>query len=211
MAEEMKNEVKKENRHSGFATAALVLGIVGIVLSFIPIINNAAFILGVLAVIFGLVSLIKRASKASAFVGLVLGVAACAITLYMQESVSKALDDAISEMDTAFDDLDGSNTDQLLEKSIKVSFGAFSVDNSAFITSTKLPVTVTNLEAETTSYSIHVEAIDANGSRIGDDYIYVNDLGANQSQVFDCFEYISSDEIASYEAASFKVVEVSRY
>lgn len=208
MAEEMKNEEKK---HSGFATAALVLGIVAVVLSFIPIINNIAFILGVLAVIFGLVSLIKRASKASAVAGLILGVVSIAITLYMQDSVSKAVDEAFNEMDSAFDDIDGSNTDQLLAKSINVSFGTFSVDKSSFITSTKLPVTVTNLENETTSYSIHVEAIDADGNRIGDDYIYVNDLGANQSQVFDCFEYISSDEIASYEAASFKVVEVSKY
>ena len=32
-----------ENKKSGLATAGLVLGIIGICLSFIPIINNAAF------------------------------------------------------------------------------------------------------------------------------------------------------------------------
>jgi hypothetical protein len=35
-----------EKEKTGFATAALVLGIIGVVLSFIPIINNAAFVLG---------------------------------------------------------------------------------------------------------------------------------------------------------------------
>ena len=45
---------KIETKKSGFATAGLVLGIIGICLSFIPILNNASFFLGVLAVIFGL-------------------------------------------------------------------------------------------------------------------------------------------------------------
>ena len=55
-------EEKKVNK-SGFAIAALVLGIIGIVFSFIPIINNAAFILGILAAIFAIISLVKKASK----------------------------------------------------------------------------------------------------------------------------------------------------
>ena len=57
---------KIETKKSGFATAGLVLGIIGICLSFIPILNNASFFLGVLAVIFGLISLIKKASKGKA-------------------------------------------------------------------------------------------------------------------------------------------------
>ena len=52
-------EEKKVNK-SGFAIAALVLGIIGIVFSFIPIINNAAFILGILAAIFAIISLVKK-------------------------------------------------------------------------------------------------------------------------------------------------------
>ena len=57
---------------TGFATAALVLGIIGIVLSFIPIINNAAFILGGLALIFAIVALAKRKGVKVAVVALVL-------------------------------------------------------------------------------------------------------------------------------------------
>ena len=63
----------KEKR-SGFATAALVLGIIGICLSFIPILNNASFFLGILAVIFAIVALIKKASKGKAIAGLILGI-----------------------------------------------------------------------------------------------------------------------------------------
>lgn len=211
MADEMKQEIKKEKKHSGLGTAALVLGIIGIVLSFIPIINNAAFVLGLIGALLGIVCLIKRASKTTAAVGLILCVCAMGITLLMQDSFSKALDDASSDLETAFDDLDGSNTDKLLQNSIGVEFDNFVVDKDTYWTNTKLPVKITNKEKETKSFSVHVEAKDPSGNRIGDDYIYVNDLGANQSQMFDCFTYISSDDLAKYETATFSVVEVSMY
>ena len=50
----------KEEKKTGFSVAAMVLGIIGICLSFIPIINNVSFILGVLSVIFAIVSLVKK-------------------------------------------------------------------------------------------------------------------------------------------------------
>lgn len=83
-------EEKKVNK-SGFAIAALVLGIIGIVFSFIPIINNAAFILGILAAIFAIISLVKKASKGKAIASLVLGILAIVITLVMQSAFSKCL------------------------------------------------------------------------------------------------------------------------
>jgi len=201
----------EEKKHSGLGTAALVLGIIGIVFSFIPIINNVAFILAVLGALFAIASLIKKASKGTALAGLILCVGACAITLYMQASVSKALNEASNEIETAFDDLDGTNTDKLLGTSVNVEFGDFVVEKDGYWTNTKLPVTITNQETETTSYSIHVEAVDNNGNRLNEDYITVNDLGPNQSQEFDCFTYISSEDLAKYETASYKVVEVSKY
>lgn len=87
----------EETRKSGFGTAALVLGIIGVVLSFIPIINNIAFILGVLAFIFAIVSLSKKASKGMAIAGLVLAIFACFITYSMQSAIS----DVFSGNDTS--------------------------------------------------------------------------------------------------------------
>ena len=57
------NQENNANKKSGLATAGLVLGIVGICLSFIPILNNASFFLGILALIFGIISLVKKTSK----------------------------------------------------------------------------------------------------------------------------------------------------
>ena len=44
----MSKSVETKNS-SGLATAGMVLGIIGVVLSFIPIINNIAFFIGILA------------------------------------------------------------------------------------------------------------------------------------------------------------------
>ena len=78
----MENEKVKQK--SGFATAALVLGIIGAVLAFIPIINNVAFILGVLALIFAIISLCKKSSIGIAAAGMILAIAAIVITIVMQ-------------------------------------------------------------------------------------------------------------------------------
>lgn len=53
----------KNSEKSGFATASLVLGIIGICTSFIPIVNNVSFILALIAILFAIVSLVKKASK----------------------------------------------------------------------------------------------------------------------------------------------------
>ncbi len=52
-----------EKEKSGFGTASLVLGIIGICTSFIPIINNLSFVLGLMGLLFAIISSIKKASK----------------------------------------------------------------------------------------------------------------------------------------------------
>ena len=134
------------SKSSGFATAGLVLGIIGVCTSFIPIINNLSFVLGVLA------------------------------------------NDA------------------------EVTLGSFEVTEGEYgITNTKLVVTVKNKTSEKKSFDFHIEAVDANGARVGDDYVYANDLASGQSQNFEIFNLVSSDKIEILKNATFKVIEASVY
>lgn len=198
----------EEKRKSSFATAALVLGIIGICLSFIPILNNASFFLGILAVIFVIVSLIKKASKGKAIAGLILGILSVAITLSLQSSWAESLDKVSNDLDDAA----GNNTEEILGSDVDVSIGAFEGSLGDYgIVDSKLPVTVTNKTSKVKSFTIQVEAVDANGSRIATDYIYANSLGANQSQDFDIFTYVSSEDLEAMQSATFNVVEVSMY
>lgn len=74
-----------------------------------------------------------------------------------------------------------------------------------------MPVTVKNLTDEPRSYQVQVEAVNASGDRITQDYAYVNDLGAGQSQTVKAFTYISSDEYDALKKATVKLVSVSQY
>lgn len=81
---------------------AVVFGALGLVLSFIPIINNLAAILGGIGVVLAVVALVgtfrgRKRGKALSVVAAVLCVAAIAITLSMQSAASKAIDDSLKE------------------------------------------------------------------------------------------------------------------
>lgn len=110
-----------KERKSGLATAALVLGIIGICLSFIPVLNNASFFLGIFAVIFAIVCLVKKASKGKAIAGLILGILSVVITLSLQSSWAESLDKVSNDLDNAA----GNNTEEILGRDVDVSIGTF--------------------------------------------------------------------------------------
>lgn len=198
---------REETQKSGLCTAGLVLGIIGVCTSFIPIINNLSFFLGVLAVIFGLVS-IKRASKGKMIATIILGILSIVITLMMQKATSDTLD----TISNSIDNMSGGNTDQVLNTEVDVKLGDFEVTEGDYgLTNTKLTVTVTNKTNETKSFNIQIEAVDENGNRINQDYIYANNLTAGQSQNFDLFQYVSSEQIDAMKNATFNIVEASSY
>lgn len=198
---------KVENKKSGLATAGLVLGIIGICLSFIPILNNASFFLGILAVIFGIIPLIKKASKGKAIAALILGVLSIIITLSLQSSWSESLDKVSEDLDNA----SGENTEEVLKK-VDVNIGSFEVTTDEYgFSETKLVVNITNNASEKKSYNIEIEAVATDGSRIDTDYIYANNLGAGQRQEFEIFTYVDDADLESMKSATFKVIEASMY
>ena len=196
-----------ETQKSSLCTAGLVLGIIGVCTSFIPIINNLSFIIGILAVIFGLIS-IKKASKGKMIATVILGILAIIITLSVQKTVADSLDALSEDLDTA----SGENTEQVLANDVEVVLGDFEATTDEYgLSDTKLTVKVTNKTNETKSFTIQVEAVDANGSRINQDYVYANNLTAGQSQDFDIFQFVSSDQIEAMQNATFNIVEASEY
>ncbi len=197
-----------EKTKSGFGTASLVLGIIGICTSFIPIVNNLSFLLGLIGGIFAIVSLLKKASKGQAIAGIILCVLAIIITINSQ----KALADGLNEVSSNLNKATGASTEEILKNDVNVELGNFEVTKGSYgITNTKLTVKVTNKTSEKKSFSLHIEAVDSTGTRIDDGYVYANDLGAGQSQNFDIFTLVTSDKVDAMEKATFKIVEASMY
>lgn len=196
----------KEEKKTGFSVAAMVLGIIGICLSFIPIVNNVSFILGVLSVIFAIVSLVKKSGKAKAIVGLILGILSVVITLSLQNSWSKSLDDVVKDLDN----MTGDNTEEILKKDVDVNIGKLNVTTDEYgYSDSELVVTVTNKSKEKKSFTIHIEAVDNTGKRIDDDYVYANDLNSGQTQDFKIFTLVSSEKLEQMKSAEFKIIDVS--
>lgn len=86
----------EERSVSAMAISSLVLGVIAIIFSFIPIINNFAFVVGILGLVFGLVGVHatgrkgRKKGKGLSIAGTVLCILAMVITLAMQAGFSKA-------------------------------------------------------------------------------------------------------------------------
>ena len=198
----------ENTKKSGFATAGLVLGIIGICTSFIPIVNNLSFVLGAIGVIFAIISLVKKASKGQAIAGVILCVLAIVITINSQ----KALSDSLNEVSADLNKATGASTEEILANDANVELGKFEVTKDSYgITDSKLTVKVTNKTSEKKSFNFHIEAVDATGARINEDYVYANDLASGQSQNFEIFTLVTSDKINEMKNATFKIIEASMY
>lgn len=197
----------EETKKSGFSTAGLVLGIIGVCTSFIPIVNNLSFVMGILAVIFGIIAFAKKSSKGKVIASVILGILAVVITINSQ----KALSDSFEALSNDLNKATGNSTEEVLANNVDVLLGNLEVKKGKYSTETKLVAKVTNKSSETKSFNIQVEAVSADGTRISSDYIYVNNLNAGQSQNFEIFTYIPEDNLETMRGATFKIVEASMY
>lgn len=200
---------------SGFAIAALVLGIVAAATSFMPIINNASFFIALIGLILAIVAIAgirkgKNSGKGLAVAGLVLSIVAGLLVLGTQAFYSAVLNEAVDQSTQQLNKMTGDATDDILGVDVEVTIGDYSISKDQYgLVKSDLPVTVTNLLKEPASFWINVEAVDANGSRINDDTVIVNDLGAGQSTKLEAFAFVSSDDYEAMKNASFNIISVS--
>lgn len=200
---------------SGFAIAALVLGIVAAATSFMPIINNASFLIALIGFILAIVAIAgirkgRNSGKGLAVAGLVLSIVAGLLVLGTQAFYSAVLDEAVDQSTQQLNKMTGDATDDILGVDVEVTIGDYSINKDQYgLVKSDLPVTVTNLLKEPASFWINIEAVDANGSRINDDTVIINDLGAGQSTKLDAFAFVSSDDYEAMKNASFNIISVS--
>jgi len=83
---------------NGMGTASMVLGIIGLVLAFIPFLGLFSWVLAPLAIIFGLIGISKgNAPKGQAIAGLATGGVALALCLLWAIAFGAALSGAAQE------------------------------------------------------------------------------------------------------------------
>ena len=200
-------EEKKEKKKSGLGTAGMILGIVGVCTSFIPIINNLSFVCGVVGFILALISLCKKASIGQSIAGIVLCIFACVFTISAQNSLSQSLNEWSSDIDKWA----GNSTEKILAEDIDVAIGDFKTKTTYGFTETELPVTITNKTNNKQSFSVQIEAVKSDGTRIDTDTVYASNLNGGQSQELKAFTLVTSDKVSDLKNATFKILEVSEY
>ena len=101
--------------------------------------------------------------------------------------------------------------DEILEKYVDVSFGEFKITNNGYFDETSLDITVKNKADRRFTYYITIEAIDANGARIGTDIIYADRLASEQKIYLKAFEYIDQDKLDQFRYATLIVLEINKF
>jgi hypothetical protein len=167
---------------SGFAVTALVLGIVGLVFSFIPLVNIVGIILGIIGLIFGLIGIFKS-RRTMSIIGSVLSLLAIILSIVISgafaSSVSDAINDAAAQAaDSSAPSADGStDSDPLSDGGFTAS--DIQVEDSSFGTS--ITARVTNTDTSSRSGLFTLTIFDADKNRIGQATGSVNELEAGQT------------------------------
>ena len=206
-----------KNDNNPMITAGFILGIVGIVLSFIPFINFMAFVMGILALIFGVVGVNKRIGGSQAIASVVLGAITLFITIGMYVIVARMAVWGLASTSRIFnrvanvaDSMSGKKTDKLLSASVDVKIGKLRQTTNQYGEQTmSVPVSVRNLESREMSYSIWIDAYNANGDKIASDVVRVINLDSKKVQDVDVFQYMDNETQEALKNATFKVTRVS--
>lgn len=206
---------EKTERKSGIAISGFIIAILAILGSAIPIFNNVSFFFAIVSLVLGVIGLIaikrnKRVGQGLAIATIILSVLTFVVVLVTQSFYGKVAEDVGNSVSESVNDFDGTNTDKLLETSVDVTIGEFTATNDGYVDSTELPVTVKNKASEKASYTVKIEAVDADGTRIADDTLYVTDLNAGQSVSEKAFTFVESGKVEALKTATFKILEVSR-
>ena len=92
--------MKNEKKVCGIL--AIIFGVIGVIGSWMPFINNVSFVFGLIGLIFGLIGLVinLKRTKILSIVGALLSIATIIVVLVTQSMYSKAIDDAGKKIST---------------------------------------------------------------------------------------------------------------
>lgn len=188
---------------SGMAITGLVLGIIALLTSFLPIINNASFFLGLLGFIFALVGIVgvvrgKKSGKGIAIAALIITILSCVIVLATQSMYSAAIDEASETLENpAVSSSSGdstSYTDLPLGTSVEFS-------NGVTVTVDQIERNLVNYD-ETEMTGVHVTYINNGDSEASFNTFDWKDEDASGAQTSSTYYSEADDDLSSGTLAS---------
>lgn len=189
------------------AIVALVLGIIALLSSWVPIINNLSFIFALVGAVFAVVGLVgtlrgKKSGRGLAIASVVVNVAAVAIVLATQSAYSAAIDEAASSTvqtsDGASAAAPAAGEATSAESADKYSIDGEELTGDAY--SCKISGVYTNKADKDLSYvQVSYNLFDADGNQIGTALANTNNLADGGTWKFEAFGSAAVDQVASYK------------
>lgn len=195
----------------GFALTALLIGIFGSCSGLVPGFGVAALPVAAVGLIFGVIAWAGaskgvRPGKAMAVAGTLL----CVLALILATFWFVVLANSFKDSGQSRKAITGQDTEEILRNDLDVEFGQF-VTGDGPRTSGKVVVTLRNKGAKGASFSIDVEALEADGTRIAADRTFTDALAPGQVAQTDMFVSVPTDKYDAMKKAIFKVVEASKH
>lgn len=192
--------------------------------------DSSSFGFALLGFLFPLIGLIlyfvyedKRPKRAKsvgkgALVGVITGIVVSILLAVATFFFSASIFDAAISGETSDIPVFGSVINEIVEEldddgsdKCEVTVGQFSrVQRSGYETG-MLELTVTNITDEPYSYGITVDAFDADGTRIGTEYVVVENLEPGQTAKATAFEDINSAQLPAFESARFEAAAIRAF
>lgn len=209
----------------GLAIAALILGILGLLMSWIPFVGLFGGFLGLIGLIVGIIAMVQANKGRAGGKGLAIGgiitsilaiVTSIAVTVGVvvvaaraSESLSSSIDSYSSSLDSSLDNMPtiSSDTEDILATKLDVTFGPPEITGDATFPDTKVPVTLTNKSDTAASFSISVVAV-KNGIETDTDFVSTDDIEPGGTITTEMFTISSREDL---EGATFKVKDATYY
>lgn len=189
------------------AIVALVLGVIALISSWVPFINNVSFVFALVGVVFAVVGLVgtlrgKKSGRGLAIASVVVNAAAVAIVLATQSAYSAAIDEAASgtvqTSDGASAAAPATGEATSAEPADKYSIDGEELTGDAY--SCKISGVYTNKAGKDLSYvQVSYNLFDADGNQIGTALANTNNLADGGTWKFEAFGSAAVDEVASYK------------
>lgn len=195
---------------SAMAIAGLVVGIIGLLGSAIPILNNVAFFIAILGLIFGIIGLVsvirgKRRGKGLAIAAVVISVVAIVVVLATQSLYSSAIDEATDDTSFATTEQSADSDSQDSSSSTEVADQSsdYTITDEKYDTSDYLPFisgTFTNNTDSDFSYvSVEYALYDKDGAKIDSAIDSTDGLKAGGTWKYEAHILSDADDVESYE------------
>lgn len=198
---------------SAAAIVGLVLGIIALLTSFLPFVNNLSFFLALIGLAFAVVGLVgvlrgKKAGKGMAIASVVVNVLAIAIVMGTQSMYSAAINEATKGTISTTDGSAASAataTASTEESGDKYAIEGEELSGDDY--STKISGTFTNNSGSELSYvQVSYNLFDADGNQIDTAYANTSNLADGGTWKFEATAFKGIDNVAS-----FKLGDVTGY